>query len=243
MTETYTLGVFAYNFPHKKTQDFLLRLFMEGIPVRLIVAADLVKLDIPAPSIRTKIRHSALFHPRQVAERIGAEFAVAPHNSEEAIELVNRTGVDLAVISGARILKAPIISAVTKGIINLHPGLIPEARGLDAMLWSILRGIPLGVTAHLIDERIDAGKILLRREIPLKLDDTLFDLAERLIETQLEMLRLAIESAAACKGEALPSGTSYNEKMPPKLEEEVVRRLPAYLLSMSEQQHQGGGSA
>lgn len=232
--QDFKLAVFAYNFPHKKTQDFLIRLFLEGYKIELVIASDPVKLKVPPPSIRTKLRHSALLPPKLVAERIGARYYVLPHNSPQAVEIVRTSGIDLGIIAGARILKKPIIDAFKIGIINFHPGLIPEARGLDAMLWSIYRDIPLGVTAHLIDEHIDAGTILIKQRIPLYPDDTLLDLSERLYETQLNMLKPAIEKAL--KGEGIqvdPLASSYNRKMPPDLEQVVLNKLPEYLRRMA----------
>ena len=169
------LAVFCYNFPHKKSQDFIIRLFLEGIKVVCVFAADPVELNIPPASIRTKIRHIGLLHPRYIAERLGIEYFVAPHNSSEVITKIKDNNLNLGIIAGARILKAPVIESFSKGIINFHPGLIPEARGLDAMLWSIYKSIPLGVTAHLIDENIDAGYILLKEKIFINPDDTLLD--------------------------------------------------------------------
>jgi len=227
------IAVFAYNFPHKKTQDILLRLFLEGYPIEVVLAADPVKLNIPPASVRTKVRHEAAVHPRKICERIGVHYVVVRHNSSETFEIVRSRGVELGIVAGARILKKPIIDAFPKGIINFHPGLIPEARGLDAMLWSIIGDVPLGVTAHLIDERVDAGCILLRREISLYPDDTVFDLSERLFETQLDMLVPAIEKALAgnCKPVAVRS--SANRKMPPELERAALDKLAEYLSKMS----------
>ena len=56
------------------------------------------------------------------------------------------------------------IKGLSKGIINFHPGLIPEARGLDTPQWCIYDGIPLGVTSHFIDSKVDAGRIIERVE-------------------------------------------------------------------------------
>ena len=39
------IGIFAYNFEHKKTQEGLLNLFFQGYKVECILAADLVKLN------------------------------------------------------------------------------------------------------------------------------------------------------------------------------------------------------
>ncbi len=228
------LVVFAYNFPHKKTQDVLLRLWLEGYPIAAVLACDPVELSIPAPTVRTKLRHAALVHPSAVAERIGAPYHVVPHNDPEAVRLLQSLRPDLGLIAGARILKRPAIDAFRIGIINFHPGLIPEARGLDAMLWSIHRNLPLGVTAHLIDHRVDAGAILLRQRIAIHPDDTALDLSTRLYETQLELLKPAIEAAERWAGnrEALVTvgpNTPRNQKMPGELERATLEALPAYV--------------
>ena len=103
-------------------------------------------------------------------------------------------------------------------------------RGLDALLWSIQNDVALGVTSHLIDSRVDAGRVLERRKIPLFRDDTLFDLSERLYEVQLEMLIEALRRALSGKYEKTDfEGSEYNRKMPPEMEAEIERVLPAYL--------------
>lgn len=226
--------VFAYNFRHKKTQDVLVHLFLHGYDVDLVLAADPVELDIPSSTVRTKIRHRALVHPEEISRRIGAEYRVVPHDSDEAIDLLNRMEPDLGVIGGARILDREIIDSFRLGIINLHPGLIPESRGLDAMLWSVLNDVPQGVTAHLIDEHVDAGEILVRREIPIYEDDKDRDLQERLYEVELELLPEAIEVAREDDGSgeltrSVDPTTPYNRKMPGELEREVMAKLPDYV--------------
>lgn len=222
------LVVFAYNFPHKKTQDILLYLFVLGYNVKWVLAANPVKLNIPPPSIRSKIRHAALLPPQKIAQAIGARYYVVDHNSEQAKALLDEIKPELGIIAGARILKKHIIDTFTIGIINLHPGLIPEVRGLDALLWAIYKGVPLGVTAHLIDERIDAGRILVRREIPVYHDDTLLDLSERLYEAQLELLPVAIERALKGEWTELSNVGSYNRKMPAELERKIPEILDEY---------------
>lgn len=224
-----SIVVFAYNFPHKKSQDILLRLFLEGYQVNDVIAMDPVPLKIPSPAVRTKIRHIGLLHPRVVAARIGARYHVMPHNDGRTVDLLGSIRPDLGIIAGARILKAPVINNFAVGIINFHPGLIPEARGLDAMLWSIHHMVPLGVTAHLIDEHIDSGRVLLRRQISVHEDDTSLDLSERLYETQLEMVGAAI--SAAVKGQGTPANpnTLYHSKMPAELEKATLQQLPEYV--------------
>jgi folate-dependent phosphoribosylglycinamide formyltransferase PurN len=223
------IAVFAYNFPHKKTQDFLFRLFYEGIPVDCVIACDPVELKVAPPSIRTKLRHTALVHPRQLAERLGAEYFVIPHNDQQVVDVVKERGVQLALIAGARILKKHIISAFPQGIINYHPGLIPQTRGLDAMMWSVHNDIPQALTAHLIDPRVDAGTILFVEEMPIWKDDTPFDFQLRLHEMQMDMIPRAVDMAR--KGEGTPVGEAktHNTKMTPEQEAETLRRFPEYV--------------
>ena len=51
------------------------------------------------------------------------------------------------------------------GILNFHPGLLPDIRGLDSVLWSIEKNYPIGVTAHLINNKIDAGKLVCQKKL------------------------------------------------------------------------------
>ena len=222
--------LFAYNFKHKKTQDFIFYCLQHQIKIDLILAADPVKLNIPKATVRTKLRHKALIHPADIAKSFSIPYTVAPHNSEDAKKILGEIKPEIGIIAGARILKSEIIDQFKKGIINFHPGLIPEARGLDALLWSIYYDIPLGVTSHIIDHRIDAGKILEIRKMEIFKDDTIFDLSERLYETQLEMIKSSYELLVKEDyKEFNVADSSYNRKMPPEIEAQIDSKLIKYL--------------
>ena len=80
--------VFAYNFPHRKTQDFLFHLFACGIKINHVFAADAVKLDIPPSEVRTKVRHCTPLHPSDVAKSIGAQYHQVPHQGSQINALI-----------------------------------------------------------------------------------------------------------------------------------------------------------
>jgi folate-dependent phosphoribosylglycinamide formyltransferase PurN len=225
-----TIVVFAYDFPHRKSQDVITALVLGGHPVHAVIGAPPVDLGIPTSSVRTKLRRTWVLHPVQVAERLGASYAVMPHEGSEIESFLRELHPDLGIIAGARILKGSVISRFRHGILNLHPGLIPEVRGLDAMLWAIRRDSPLGVTAHLIDQRVDAGTIVARTEIPVFRDDSAVDLTERLYETELTILPEAVACALRGEGQEVGLTDPANRKMPPKLERETLAMLPDYLL-------------
>ncbi|MCH2202248.1 MAG: hypothetical protein MK102_09770 [Fuerstiella sp.] len=107
---------------------------------------------------------------------------------------------------------------------------MPEARGLDALLWSVRNSIPLGITSHLIDQCVDVGRTLQRREITLLHDDNVFDLSERLYETQMDMLREAVERICSGKWEETDYiSSACNTKMDGRQEREMMALLPSYL--------------
>jgi methionyl-tRNA formyltransferase len=229
------LAIFAYNFPHKKTQNLLWKLLTDGIKPQMVLAQDPVKLNIPRPTLRVKPRHVFLFHPREICDRFGIEYWVVDHNSKECQDLLRLNNIDIAVISGARILKGPTIRSVTKGIINLHPGLIPEVRGLDALQWAIYEGHPLGVTAHAIDQRIDAGYVIERRIIEEYPDDSFIDLSLRLNETQVEMVTTAVKllSSTPLDSFQLVGRSKLHKKMPARLEAKLPELLAQRLEKFS----------
>lgn len=226
------LAVFAYNFPHRKTQDFLFRLFLERYKVEFVVGAEPVKLELPASILRVKADHIDVVHPATICQRLEIPYHILPHDSEEVAELLRENDIDIGIVAGARILRKPVIQSVHKGIINFHPGLIPEARGLDALKWTIYKNLPLGVTAHFIDERVDAGRIILRREIPVRTDDTFIDLSVRLDETQVNLLPevlALVRDRDINEFATVTCEEKGNPAMPVELERELPRKLKEYV--------------
>lgn len=224
------IALFAYNFPHLKTQSFIVQMMNDGIIPDLILAADPVDLNVPPSTIKSKIRHQFMIDTSILAKTFNIPFQIVKHNSETCKQILIENHIDIAIISGARILKQSIIEAIPLGIINFHPGLIPEARGLDALFWSIYNNIDLGVTSHIIDSSIDAGKLLEIKKIKIYKDDTLFDLSERLIEQQYNMIKTSIDLAIDGKFIELDySNTTYNTKMTAEYESRIKDLLQNYI--------------
>lgn len=230
------IAVFAYNFPHKKTQDFLFNLYLAGIDVCCVIASDPVQLNIPPSNLRIKPRHIDLIHPQELCDKFGYPYFVSQHNSEQAQKILSEYEVELGIIAGARILKQHIIDTFRKGVINFHPGVLPYARGLDAVKWSVYNNIPLGVTAHLIDARIDAGRIIDIKEIELYADDSFVDISLRIEQLQNKMLIPSIEKILAVNNfesfTTVDVSYKYNRSMPhdieallPQLLDERLRKL------------------
>ncbi len=233
--DRYNLALFSYNFPHNKTQDLLLRVVLGGIRPALVLAADFVSLDIPSPTIRVKPRHVDLVHPREICKFFNIEYIPIEHNSPRCSELIKSHHIDIGLITGARILIKDTLESVKRGIINLHPGLLPQIRGMDALQWAIYRGERIGVTAHLVNEKIDHGLIIKRVIIPEYKDDTLIDLSLRLEETQNNIVLEAIQMVSTYPIESfkrIQGKYPLNKKMPPELEAQLPGILANRLLKL-----------
>lgn len=68
----------------------------------------------------------------------------------------------LLVVSGAPILKAPILSVATQGTVNMHSSVLPRYRGTSAEFWQVHnRDLKdLGISFHYVDEAVDTGALI-----------------------------------------------------------------------------------
>ena len=178
-------AIFVYDFPHWKSQQILLTMTAKGY--RPEVAISFAPKEIYVPDSLIKPKHVGVLHPREICSALGILYD-EPMEMSEMVNQLKWANIDVGLVGGARILPRPVWESCKKGIINVHPGLIPEARGLDCIRWSVYHNIPLGVSAHYIDERVDAGRVILRKPIPLYKGDCWLSIRTRLDETQIEII-------------------------------------------------------
>ena len=102
-------------------------------------------------------------------ELAGVPFVkTADINSPEMLSLLREHEIDLiAVFYFDQILKKNIISIPKHGVINFHPAILPNCRGLFPVVFSAVKNNgAFGMTVHDIeDESIDAGPILAQATI------------------------------------------------------------------------------
>jgi phosphoribosylglycinamide formyltransferase 1 len=105
-----------------------------------------------------------------------------PNTEMELVRLLKEAGVQMVALAGfMRVLKAPMLEAFPRRIINIHPSLLPKFPGLTAWKQALDSGEKVtGCTVHYVDEHIDHGDILGRREVPILPNDTPESLHERI---------------------------------------------------------------
>jgi len=126
--------------------------------------------------------------PETLGDTTSLFYTVENHNDPEAISLVHELGLDVLFSQVTpRILKGGILDATPIGVVNVHPGLLPEYRGATCVEWAIYNDDPVGLTAHLMSAEIDAGPIIRRHRIDVSTDDTYTDIRVRVYRESVEL--------------------------------------------------------
>ena len=81
------------------------------------------------------------------------------HNDEHCMEHIEKADPDLIVFGGTRIIRGQILEygEARGGVLNSHPGLLPECRGSASPAWSVHENIKIGSSCHFCSTEIDAG--------------------------------------------------------------------------------------
>jgi phosphoribosylglycinamide formyltransferase 1 len=110
--------------------------------------------------------------------------------------------IDIVCLAGfMRLLTAWFIGRWRGRILNIHPALLPEFKGLDTHRRALETGVKRhGATVHFVVEETDAGPIISQQSVPVLQGDTEATLAARVLEIEHriypEALRLVAEGRA-----------------------------------------------
>ena len=97
---------------------------------------------------------------------------------------------DLIVVAAyGQFLPRTLLDLPPRGVINIHPSLLPKYRGAAPIQWAIARGeAKTGVSIIYLIEKMDAGDILAQEELVIAPDDNAATLAPRLAELGAQLL-------------------------------------------------------
>ncbi len=122
----------------------------------------------------------------------------------EAHDVTPKDG--LVVLAGYfRILSPQFVDHYHKRIMNVHPALLPAFPGLDAQKRALEHGVKVsGATVHFVAKEVDAGPIILQARVPVRDDDTVETLSERILRQEHrlypEAIRLFTEDQLRIEG-------------------------------------------
>ena len=190
------VGLITYQHGHRKTLEVALKLMTRGHQITLFAFP--FTLRPPKPNPPYQDRPSQLMDFDVVAfclaHQIG--YVIVGGWDDKYARRLEHYGLEcygyfvkppcVYLNCIAKIIPASFITG--RIILNAHPGLLPQNRGVDAFKWAIVNGWPLGVTLHAIDEEIDRGTILYRRVLPVLPTDTLATVCQRAYDFECDML-------------------------------------------------------
>ncbi len=105
-------------------------------------------------------------------------------NDEDSIRAIRERGIDwLFIIGWSQIAGQAVLDAPGRGVLGIHPTLLPEGRGRAPIPWAILKGLEqTGVTLFKLDAGVDTGEILAQEVLPLAPQETAATLYSRVNE-------------------------------------------------------------
>src|SRR5207244_6071935 len=103
--------------------------------------------------------------------------------------------VNLMILAGAPIVRAPILAIPRLGTLNAHQGALPRFRGMNVIEWAVLEGHPPTLSVHFVDAGVDTGEVVVTEPIPLRPGDTLDTLRRRASAQQVGLLARTVSAA------------------------------------------------
>jgi len=145
-----------------------------GYPARIALVC--ANRDCPALEIAKQVGIASQRFPlSSYADRAARDRAMAQRMLDHRVELVVCAGYDA-------ILEGSFIRPFRGRIINIHPSLLPAFAGtMDAVAMALAAGVTeTGCTVHLVTDDVDAGPIVAQRRVPVRPDDTVASLRQRI---------------------------------------------------------------
>ena len=102
--------------------------------------------------------------------------------------------IDLICLAGfMKILSPDFIKKFKGKILNIHPSLLPKYKGLNTHARAIKNKDKYsGCTVHLVNAKLDSGKIILQKKIKIFKKDTVYKLKKRVQKQEYKLYPKAI---------------------------------------------------
>ncbi|WP_418991324.1 methionyl-tRNA formyltransferase [Alistipes sp.] len=116
----------------------------------------------------------------------------------EFVEALAALRPDLGIVIAFRMLPEIVWALPRLGTFNLHASLLPQYRGAAPINWAIIRGeTETGVTTFLLNHEIDQGAILGQVRVPIRAEDNVGSLYDRLMHTGAALVTETVDRIAA----------------------------------------------
>jgi phosphoribosylglycinamide formyltransferase-1 len=143
----------------------------------------------------------------QIAKDAGIATAIVAHKQvgqdraafEHALQaLLEQHRIDIVCLAGfMRILTAGFVAQWQGRMLNIHPALLPEFKGLDTHRRALEANVKRhGATVHFVVPEMDSGPVVLQGSVMVHADDTEATLAARVLEVEHRIYPQALKMLA-----------------------------------------------
>ena len=144
-------------------------------------------------------------------------------NNVEFIEEIKKLNPDvICVVAYGKILPKEILEIPTFGCINVHASLLPKYRGAAPIQWAILNGDKTtGITTMYMDEGMDTGDIILKKEVSINDNQTTGELWDELKKIGGDLLVDTLEEIKNGTAPRIPQSDDFT--LAPMLDKEMSK--------------------
>lgn len=140
------------------------------------------------------------------------------------INQIKSMNADLFIVVAFRKIPKEVYSIPKLGTINLHASLLPDYRGAAPINWALINNEKVtGVTTFFINEKIDHGDIISKKEVLIDNDDDYKSLYRKLSIIGSNLLLETIMTVFKGKFQIISQSKVNNKKKAPKLNSENTR--------------------
>ena len=113
---------------------------------------------------------------------------------KKIISEIKNNKIKLICLAGfMKILSKDFIKNFKGKILNIHPSLLPKYKGLNTHQRAISNGEKYsGCTVHLVNSKLDSGKIILQKKIKISKEETAKSLAKKILMQEHKLYPKAI---------------------------------------------------
>ena len=147
-----------------------------------------------------RVDHSPV---KQAALRLNLPLAQPERLSLEALRGVT---ADVGVVAAyGQLIRRDVLSLPAQGVLGVHPSLLPKYRGAAPVPWALLHGETVtGMTIFRLNERLDAGEMLLQERMMIEPHEGADRLLHRLADLGADCVIRTLERVAQGQAIATP---------------------------------------
>ena len=114
---------------------------------------------------------------------------------KKILSLLFKSKIELICLAGfMKILSKSFIQRFNGKILNIHPSLLPKYKGLNTHARALKNNDKFsGCTVHIVNSKLDSGKIILQKKVKIYKNDNIETLSKRVLKQEHKLYPTAIK--------------------------------------------------